>query len=130
MAMRLSIWLLGTVLLAGVAFSHHPFDRDYDRSKSVKLTGTVTKVEWKDPHTMVHMDVKDASGATKDWHFELGSPEELMEKGWSEETLKAGAEVTIEGWESKTQQNMAKAKSVTIMLDAAAGHDEVKSSAR
>ena len=69
--------LAGLLVLAGMALpmaAHHSFDAEYDRTKSRDFTGTVTKVEWMNPHARFYMDVKDADGKVTNWEFELGSP--------------------------------------------------------
>ena len=121
MRTRLNILLLGSFLLLSVvaAFPHHPFPAEFDRTKTVKITGTVTKVEWMKPHTLIQMDVKDTSGKVTKWTVEMGSPDALTKTGWTRDSLKAGHQITVEGWQAKDKSKRANAKSVTITLNAA-----------
>ena len=71
------------VLLAASAYSHHPFAAEYDWTKPVTLTGTVTKIEWMNPHVYLYLDGKDESGQVKHWTLEMGSPTALTRAGWT-----------------------------------------------
>ena len=87
-------FLAGVVSFISVAipvFAHHSFAAQYDRAKQVALTGPVTKVDWINPHARFFMDVKDASGKVVNWEIELGSPNGLMRRGWTRNSLKIGA---------------------------------------
>lgn len=115
--MRLSvISLLGCLALgaAAPAFAHHSFAAEYDAAKPVTLTGTVTKVEWTNPHARFYINVKNADGTTTNWNLELASPNYLKRAGWSSESLKQGDLVTIEGSLARSGANMANARSVTL----------------
>ena len=93
------------------AFAHHPFASEFDINKPVTLSGTITKVDWTNPHTYVYLDVKDASGTVANWKVELGGPVALTNRGWSRSLLKTGEQVTVEGWQSKDGSKLANAKS-------------------
>ena len=99
MRIKLAVFVagLGVLVGAGPALAHHAFAAEYDASKPVKLTGTVTKVEWTNPHTWFYLDVKDVSGKVTSWGFEMGSPNGLMRQGWTRNSIKPGDEVTVEG---------------------------------
>ena len=86
-------------LLAAVpVVAHHSFAAEYDADKPIKLTGTVTKIEWTNPHCWFYVDVKnEASGKTENWAFELGNPNALLRLGWTRSSLKQGDTVTVEG---------------------------------
>src|SRR3954468_4513112 len=76
----------------------HSFSAEYDRDKPIKVTGTVTKVEWTNPHARIYIDVKDADGKVVNWDFELGPPNGLMRQGWRRDSLHEGHVVTISGF--------------------------------
>jgi len=86
------------LLLAAVVplIAHHSVDAEFDRSKPVTVTGTVTKVEWMNPHIWFYLDVKDSSGKMSKWQFEGGPPNALKRQGWSRTSLKEGDVVTVE----------------------------------
>ncbi len=86
------------LLLTTPLVAHHPFSVEYDWKKPVSLTGTVTKVEWENPHARLYMDVEDETGKTQNWNFEMGSPRALLKAGWRKDTLKMGDTVTVDGW--------------------------------
>ena len=94
--------------------AHHSFAAEYDRSKAVTLKGTVTKVEWMNPHARFYVDVKDDKGATTNWEFELGSPNGLMRSGWTRNSLKQGDVITVAGSLAKDGSHLANASSVTL----------------
>ena len=102
--------LLGSVPLR----AHHAFAAEYDRDKPVTLTGTVTKLEWTNPHARIYIDVKDDKGEVVNWDFELGPPNGLMRNGWRRDSLKAGLKVVVEGFRSKTSTVVANARSVKL----------------
>jgi hypothetical protein len=94
--------------------AHHSFSAEYDRDKPIKLTGTVTKLEWTNPHARIYVDVKDGAGNVVNWDFELGPPNGLMRRGWNRNSLKLGHIVTIDGFVSKLQPNVANARTVLL----------------
>jgi hypothetical protein len=78
--------------------AHHSFAAEFDANKTFTMSGTVTKVEWQNPHTFFYIDVTDEkSGKTTNWAMEMGSPNGLMRNGWTRNTLKIGDKVTVEG---------------------------------
>ena len=104
----------GILFAAGAALAHHSFSAEYDRAKSVTLTGTVTKVEWMNPHVYFYMDVKDDGGKVTNWALELGNPAGLYRRGWKKEALKIGGTATIAGSLAKDGSNRANASTVTL----------------
>jgi hypothetical protein len=94
----LSFFAAGLALLAvAPAIAHHSIDAEFDRTKPVKVTGTVTKVEWMNPHIWFYLDVKGADGKVEKWQFEGGPPNALKRQGWTRTSLKEGDVVTVEG---------------------------------
>ena len=97
-----------------IVSAHHSFAAEFDSTKVVTLTGSVTKVEWQNPHTFFYLDVKDDSGSVTNWALELGSPNGLMRDGWTRNTLKIGDVVTVEGSQARTGKPIANARVVTL----------------
>src|SRR5215471_11472861 len=83
------------VLAAVPIFAHHSFAAEFDADKPVSLTGSVTKLEWMNPHTWFYIDVKDEAGKVTNWAVEMGSPNGLMRAGWSRNSMKVGDVVTV-----------------------------------
>jgi hypothetical protein len=93
--------LLSPVL---ASHAHHSFSAEFDRSQPIEVTGTITKVEWTNPHARIYLDVKDeTSGEVVNWDFELGPPNGLMRQGWNRNSLREGHVVKISGFLSKDQ---------------------------
>ena len=109
---RLWMAVLVLAIAAVPALAHHSFTAQYDSTKPVTVKGTVTKLEWTNPHARFYLDVKDANGTVANWELELGSPNTLIRYGWKRESLKVGDEVTVEGYLAKDGSKLANAKSV------------------
>ena len=106
----------GVALIAAAVpnYAHHSFAAEFDRSKTITVTGSVTKLEWTNPHARVYVDGKDETGKQQVWDFELGPPNGLMRNGWSRNSLKNGHTVTVSGFRSKTSTVVANARTVTL----------------
>jgi len=113
-----SPWILGLfAALLGAslpAAAHHSFAAIFDSAKPVKVTGTVTRVEWMNPHTWIYLDVKKDDGSAEAWSFELGSPNRLMRYGWNQDSLPTGTTVTITGSRARDGSLKAAADKVTL----------------
>jgi hypothetical protein len=97
------------------AFAHHSFAAEFDRNLPIMVTGSVTKVEWANPHARFYIDVKDeATGETVNWDFELGSPNGLMRRGWTRNSMKLGDIVTVTGHRAKNSPLVGNASTVTL----------------
>lgn len=108
-------FLIGAFLLSMVStFAHHAFNAEYDASKLTRWAGTVTKVEWTNPHARFYVDVKDEGGTVTSWNFELGSTVQLRRQGWSHDSLRPGDQITVEGYPAKDGAKLASAKKVTF----------------
>jgi len=105
----------GAALLApAAALAHHSFAAEYDIKKPVTLKGTVTKVEWTNPHARFYLDVKDETGKVTNWNLELASPNVLTRQGWNRHSLKVGDVITVEGSQAKDGSEMANARTVIL----------------
>ena len=104
-----------SLLCSGVALvAHHSFSTEYDGSKTFNLKGTVSKVEWTNPHVRFYVDVVDDTGKVTTWNFELASPSALARNGWTSRTLKVGDQVTVAGYAAKVAPNRGGARSVVL----------------
>ena len=94
--------------------AHHSFTAEYDIKKPISITGTVTSVEWQNPHTWFYIDVKDDAGNVTNWGMELASPNLLVRNGWTKSTLKTGDLVDVEGYGAKNGKNIGNARTIVI----------------
>ena len=112
-AMLSGVALIG-VLAAAPLVAHHSFAAEYDRNRTITVTGSVTKLEWTNPHARLYVMGTDETGKMQEWDFELGPPNGLMRNGWRRDSLKAGLKVIVEGFRSKTSTVVANARSVKL----------------
>ena len=96
------------------SFAHHSFSAQFDAKKPITVTGTVTKVEWMNPHSWFYIDVKGDGGNVTNWGFELASPNLLLRKGWTPKTLEAGDVVTVEGFHALDGSHTGNARVIVM----------------
>lgn len=95
--------------------AHHSFGAEYDTSKPITLTGTITKIDWTNPHSFLYVDVKDDKGEVVNWKLEGYPPGVLYRTGWRKDiTVKVGDTVTVTGWRSRDSANLAHSREVTL----------------
>ena len=94
--------------------AHHSFSAQFDAKKRLKMTGTVTSVEWQNPHSWFYIDVKDDAGTVTNWGWELASPNLLLRNGWTRTTLEVGDVVTVEGFHAHNGSNIANAHVIVL----------------
>jgi hypothetical protein len=112
--MRRASVLVSLVLAALPLMAHHSFAAEYDEKKPITLTGSVTKLEWMNPHARFYVDVKDASGKVTNWEFELAILNALIRRGWMRTSLKPGDVITVDGYLAKDGSPLVNTKSVTL----------------
>jgi hypothetical protein len=110
----LGVLSLAASLAGAPVAAHHSFSAIFDANQPVTLTGTVTRVEWMNPHTWIYLDVKKDDDSVEAWAFEMGSPNRLMRSGWNQDSLPAGRTVTIAG--SRARDGSLKAAVDTVTL--------------
>jgi hypothetical protein len=103
-----------TPLLALFFLFHHSFAAEFDQTKTISLKGSVTKVEWFNPHIWVYLDVKDSAGTVTKWQCEGGAPNSLTRHGWTKDSLKLGDEITIDGFLAKDGSKTCNARAVKL----------------
>jgi len=111
----LSVSLIGVTLFAIPASAHHSFAAEFDIKKPVKLEGKVTKMEWINPHAWIHIDVQGPDGKITSWMVEGGTPNILLRRGFTKQSLEVGTVVVVEGYQAKNGENRANGSNITFM---------------
>ncbi len=106
---------LASLALAAPALAHHSFSAQYDSEKVVNLSGTVTNIEWQNPHVYLYIDVEGSNGEIQEWALEMGAPAVLTRTlGWTRSTLQIGDQIKVEGRAARDGSNLANARTVTL----------------
>jgi uncharacterized protein DUF6152 len=118
MARRLTFATVGVALWLVVAAApvaaHHSFAAEFDAKQPVTLHGTVTQMDWVNPHSWIHLDVKNPDGTVTTWMIEGGTPNTLLRRGFTKDSLKAGTELTVEGYRAKNGANRANGRDLVL----------------
>src|SRR5215471_11691730 len=102
------------VFAALPAWGHHAFAAEFDDKKPLILKGTVTQMDWINPHAWIHIDVKNPDGTVTNWMIEAGAPNGLLRRGFNKTSLPKGTEIVVEGWQAKDGSNRANGSNVTF----------------
>jgi len=103
-------WLALTV----PASAHHAFSTEFDAKQPITLKGTISRVEWINPHAFIHLDVKGADGTVVEWMIEAGSPNTLVRRGMTRDSIPTGTEVVVFGYRHRNGSNAANGRDVTL----------------
>jgi hypothetical protein len=115
MKAKLSVLLASTLLAVGIpASAHHSFAAVFDAEVPVEASGTVTEVEWMNPHAWIYIDVEGEDGEVVNWAFELGSPNGLIRRGWSRKSVQVGDEISITGYRARDGSNRGNVKTIVL----------------
>ena len=101
-------------LAVSSSWAHHAFSAEFDANSPVELRGTVTKMEWINPHSWIHIDVVNDSGEVEEWMVEGGAPNAILRRGFTADSLKAGTVILVEGYRARDGSNRANGRDITF----------------
>ncbi|HTC54226.1 MAG TPA: DUF6152 family protein [Steroidobacteraceae bacterium] len=110
--MSLAAMSLAGAIYSATALAHHSFAAEFDRHKPVILKGTITKVEWQNPHTRLYLSVPNELGMISNWELELSSPNSLLRAGWTRHSVQVGDKITVNGFRAKDGSSLANASTM------------------
>ena len=105
---------VGLLAMAVPVWAHHAFAAEFDGTKEIKLQGTVTKMEWINPHAWIHIDVQNSDGSVTPWMVEAAAPNALLRRGWTKEDLLPGVVINVQGYQAKDGANRANGSIITF----------------
>jgi len=105
---------LAVLLTATPVLAHHAFSAEFDADRPMQLQGTVTKTEWINPHSWIHIEVKDDDGNVENWAIECGAPNALIRRGLNKNSVPVGTELVVDGYGAKDGSNTANARDITL----------------
>ncbi len=116
MARRLLIATLGVAWLLGgsALIAHHAFSAEFDGNRPITLRGTVTRMEWVNPHSWIHLAVKNPDGTVEAWMIEAGAPNAMFRRGFRKDSLPPGTEILVEGFQAKSGKKLANGRDLTF----------------
>jgi len=104
----------GLLMAAVPVWAHHAFAAEFDAKRPVKLRGTISKMEWINPHSWIHISVKNPDGTSTDWMIEGGTPNTLFRRGITKDSLAVGTEILVDGFQAKDGSNRANGRDITF----------------